>query len=151
MLPRLLAVAVMCMLAVACEQAPQDTGPLTAETLPGNWVIDPASEPNAAFNIALSMSERDGEFADDASLSMRAQEIIPHLRRQYPSYGFVADGTWIASTESMLVEGTWTIEGDVVKMKSSNETYNRDLKIVGQTLVSHPKHARGRIVRLIRG
>ena len=135
---------------VACEQAPVDTGPITAETLLGNWIIDPVSEPNAAFNMALNEAERKGEFVDDEYLSMRAQEMIPVLRRQYPSYAFVSDGTWIASTESTLVEGTWTIEGDVVKMMSTNEGYNRELKIVGQTLVSHPKNPRGKTIQLIR-
>lgn len=116
----------------------------------GDWVVDPTSMDNAAFNIVRSGSERAGKRLSDAEIDPVAKELAEKLRGSPAAYTFAKDGTFTAVAGENTADGTWTYSKDVLTLESPSKNKPMRFLMESGQLTSIGESPRHRNVRLLR-
>ncbi len=116
----------------------------------GEWVVDPGSLDNAAFNIVRGASERAGRNVPDAEIEPAAKELGEKLRSSPAEYMFAEDGTFRAVAGGGTANGTWTYTRNVLTLVSPTKEKPMRFRWKSGELTSVGDSPRHRNVRLVR-
>ena len=136
----------------ACDGAASESPPvvMTASDVVGEWVVEPGSYENAAYNMVVREARDQGLSPTESQIKKVTKEVAEILRKDPSAYVFKDDGTFTARNSRATETGTWVLAEDIVTMTSTDGTRVRRLTVTPGVLTNHASTTGGRVVRMIR-